>query len=229
MKLDTIILSTHTDYITEHNKRYFNYSTTLKPNGLKIGNYSLATNSFGFEKVCVNDTFNQVNIKINSKILKENYHQGICLETLDQVIYEMAKEGLQLNPNFLYDSKIKMIHITDDISVSKPTSEYLNSLGHLIAPKFIKTSYDEGIVFKERIANEKLYITLYDKECQIKQDRRFFKAFPGQLEYFRNSIRMESKLSSSKAIGKYVKATSLPEILELESPNLFFLNTGQTH
>jgi hypothetical protein len=224
MKLDTVSLSLHTDYILEHNKTHYSHSKIRKSNGLVINNYSLVTNSFGFENVSINETFNCVNLKFSSKILNENYYKGICLETLDQIIDELGRQGLKLDPAFLYDSKIKMIHITDDVSVSKPPAIYINALNNLIAPKFYKTIYDEGIVFKEAIKNESLYITIYGKEFQISRDRRFFKAYPKQIDYFVNKLRVETKLSTSKTIAKYLKSFTLPEILETASPNLNFLD-----
>ncbi|WP_299154792.1 hypothetical protein [uncultured Christiangramia sp.] len=224
MKLDTVSLSLHTDYIINHNKTNYNHSQIRKPNGAVIDNYSLVTKSFGFESVCVNETYDYANLKFNSKILKDNYYKGICLETLDQIIDEIENHGLKLDPAFLDDSNIKMVHITDDISVLQHPAIYINALNNLIAPKFYKTVYDEGITFNEAIKNEKLYITVYGKEYQIKQDRRFFKAYPRQIDYFKNKLRVETKLSTRKTIHKHLDSYTLPEILASDSPNAHFLD-----
>ena len=95
-------------------------------------------------------------------------HSASPEDLINQIIQAFRQEIEQLKQNF------KLIHVTDDLSVSKGTSDYFTSLSHLIAPNFVKTSYDEGIVFKEKISNQPLYLTIYGKEYQIKPAKYLF-------------------------------------------------------
>ncbi|MFD0977845.1 hypothetical protein [Salinimicrobium gaetbulicola] len=214
MKLDTIQLKTHTGYLQDFDRSRFNHARIKKVNDLVVDNYSLAVKSFGMESLNVNETFDFVALQVNSKILKDQYSEGITINTLERLLAEVSALGVKLDPSFLEDCDLKRIDVADDISVTAPASSYFNSLNHLIAPKFYKTTYDSGIVFKEKIASQKLYTTFYSKESPSIQDKRFFKEYAKAALGFKNKIRMETKLSTAGTIKKYLSTSTLPEILQ---------------
>lgn len=224
MKLDTISLSTSIKNLQDFDKSRFTYSEIHKPNGLIVNNYALVRDGFGLERLNINMTYETVSLIVNSKILNENYSQGFVTNTLDQLLSELNNRGAKLNPDCLANCKLKRIDVTDDIPISKAPSVYFNALNHIIAPKFFKTVYDSGIVFKEKIANQFLHNTFYSKEFPTVQDRKFFRANPIAEQNFRDSIRMETKLSSASTIRKYLGNRNLTEILEERSINSLVLD-----
>lgn len=229
MKVDTFCLSTSTAYIRDWDKNNFTHSIIRKSNANIVHNYSLVTSSFGIEKLYIKETYYTFNLLLNSKILGENYYKGFCTETIDQTIIELSKAGLNLDSDFLYNSKLKRLDITNDIKVTEKVSIYINSLSHLVAPNFYKILYKTGIVFKEKIIDKKLYVTFYSKEYHNIKSKGFFKLYPEQLLYFKNKLRMESKLSSSGTINKYLQNYSLPEILDQTTinPSIFYKIIGK--
>lgn len=224
MKVDTFSMSTSTANIQDFNKSIFTHSVIKKPNDLIISNYTLATKLMGIEKININETFENINITLNSKLLGKNYYKGFCIDTLEETLSKLNATGLKLDPYYLTDSIIKRVDITDDILISKRTGEYINSLNHLIAPKFFKTCYDTGIVFKEKLKSQKLYTTFYSKDYHSNQDKKFFKIYPKQLDYFQDRLRMETKLMTGSTVKKHLKTNNLLHILAQDSINLKVLD-----
>jgi len=219
MKLDTISLTTSTEYIRQADKHKFERNIKDKSNGHQMISHSLNTNAFGIGNASINETFNKVSLTLNSKLLGDNYHLGITLGTINQLVHNLSKEGLDLDPDFVNECKLKRIDVTDDIQITKPYSEYINSLNHLTAPKFTKTAYNTGIVFKEKLKHHKLYTTFYSKDFQPNNDKHFFKKYPEVMKHFDKTLRMETKLGKGGTISKHLNSVMLPEILSAESLN----------
>jgi hypothetical protein len=215
MKADTFSMIIPTDYILRFDERNF-YKSEINKHNAKIVNYSLDKKPFGIETLSINETYGRLKLRVNSKILGKEYYKLIQPSTLDQVLNKIQKAGIKLDPEFLNKVNLREIHITDDILVSDPSST-ISALNHLVASKFIKTLYPEGIVFKERIRNG-LYFTAYGKQFEIKQNTGFFKQNPELIKHFENKIRLETKLRS-RLVNKYTGASLLPDILSKVSPN----------
>lgn len=219
MKLDTISLTTSTKYIREANKHKFERNIKNKSNGLRMISHSLNTNAYGIGNATINETFNKVSLTLNSKLLGNNYHLGITSDTIGQLVHHLSQEGLDLDIDFINECKLKRVDVTDDIQITKPYSEYINSLNHLTASKFTKTAYDTGIVFKEKLKYHKLYTTFYSKDFQPNNDKHFFKKYPEVMKHFDKTLRMETKLGKGGTISKHLNSVMLPEILSAESLN----------
>lgn len=229
MKLDTVQFTTSVDYLINFDRDKF-YENDITRRKNKIINYSLDKKPYGIEMLSINENSGSIKVKINSKILGKNYFKAIQLNTLDQVIDNLNNTGIRLDPSFINDASVREIHVTDDIRVFDPNATIL-AFQHLLAPKFIKTAYNnEGVVFKENIQNG-LYTTIYNKHYQMRKDRKFFKQNPNLTKQVDNMLRIESKLNRSNLITKYTGGGSLPEILSQDSPNGLILNkviAGQT-
>ena len=229
MKLDTVQLTTSVDFIKDFDRSQF-YKSDITRRKSNFSCLSLDKKPWGLETLSINETSGIIKVKVNSKILGKDYFKLIRLNTLDQVLFNLNKTGIILDPNFLNDAVVREIHTTDDIRVFDPVASII-AFQHLLAPKFIKTAYNnEGVVFKEKIL-QGLYATVYNKYYQMKKDRKFFQQNPLLSNQFENMLRIESKLKGSNLINKYTGGGSLPEILSKNSPNGLILEkiiAGQT-
>lgn len=218
-KLDTIQLTTSTDFIQDWNNKLFKISKTYKPNGLELINHTLNTKSYGINKININQTFEQMSLNISSKILGKNYFKGICLETIEQLIEELAKKGLKLDKEFINQSQLKFADVKNDLSLTNQnTSLYFSTLSTLIAPKFVKTTYDTGISFNEKAKTNPIRCTIYDKQIEIQNDKAFFKSINFNLPKY-TLLRFESRFAKASTIKKYFKSNNFFEVLSKSNIN----------
>lgn len=222
--LDTIELTTHTDFIQRLDKGSFSVSQTITPKGQKIITQSLKNKRTGVNKITISHNQETITINASSKILGSNYPKGININTLNQFIDEVNNSGLILKVNFLDYAQLKNIHIKNDIVPEKEVSEYINTLNHLIAPKFTKTKYDYSIVFKEKIKTNNIYLTGYGKGYEIALNKPFYNEFPELIPQFDNILRIETKLPKKATILKYFNSDKLRDIISSTNFNHAILN-----
>ena len=176
-KLDTIELTTSADYIQSLDTAKFTRSSITKPNGKSIINYSLDKKSTGIHRVSVNKTYNKVKFKISSKILGLNYSKGISLETIEEVVMQVNKNGIILRPEFINDCILNSVDVKNDLELSLMPHNYIQSLNHLIAPKFTKARYPSGISFNENIQQNAIGKRYMTKVLKCKRIRISTKSF----------------------------------------------------
>lgn len=223
-KLDTIELTTSADYIQSLDTAKFTRSNITKSNGKSIINYSLDKKSTGIHRVSVNKTHNKVKFKISSKILGLNYSKGISLETIEEVVMQVNKNGIILRPEFINDCILNSVDVKNDLELSLMPYNYIQSLNHLIAPKFTKARYPSGISFNENIQQNAIRQTVYDKGFEMQKNKNFYKEFPSLTKEFEKTLRIESRLSSRATIRKYFKSNNLIEVLDSSNLNYIILN-----
>jgi hypothetical protein len=220
-RLDTIEFTTNTDFLQGMDSKYFNVSHIKKNNNLNIINYSLNERRPGVNKLCINETFGTIKINVSSKILKDNYINGICLNTLDQLLYEINNTGIELHQDFINDCYVSRADVKNDLILTHNADDYINTLNQLIVPKFTKTKYDSGIVFNEKIKSQPIRLTGY---AEIKQNKKFYKELPHLINAFDGVFRIESRLPTKATVNKYFKSNNLIEILNTSSINYQILD-----
>ncbi len=218
--IDTISFTTSVDYLRDIDLTKFKTSTTIKPNGLKIINHSLSERKTGLDKISFNTTLGTIRIKASSKILGNNYKKGISLLTIKQFTDEINKTGLVLDNDFIQDCSLSRVDIKNDLYLKKDAQSYINSMNHLIAPKFNKTLYETGISFNERIATTPIRLIGYDKQIEMmSKNKIFLKQYPTLINQFQGAFRLESSLSNTNTIKKYFKSNLLIDILNYKDIN----------
>jgi hypothetical protein len=217
--IDTIELTTSIDHLQDMSKSKFMTSTIKKTNGFEITNHSLNIKPTGIKKVNICETLGTVRIEASSKLLGSNYGQGICINTLDQFIDEVNKSGIELDHHFINDAEVKLIHVKNDLRLTNDTADYINALNQLIAPRFTKTKYVTGVVFKEKIKTHPVFSTFYSKGHELKQNKSFSNQHIGLLDSMENVLRMESKLPKVSTIKKYFESNKLLDILTASNVN----------
>lgn len=224
--IDTIRLTTHTDYIQGLDSSLFYTSEIDKNNGLKFKTYSLEKKPIGISKLTINDLNDEVNIKLSSKILGSNYKEGICLNTLDQLRYELNKLGIEFSQDFIQSCIVKYVDVKNDLELSKDVNQYITSLDFLNAPRFIKTKYDTSVVFHEKIKTNPIRFTGYSKydEIQDNKNKAFYKSFPELPIQFENVLRIESRMPNGSTVKKHFGSNNLLQILNKADVNYEILN-----
>lgn len=217
--IDTLDLTTSTDYIQDIDWSKFTTSKISKSNGLNITNYNIENKRTGLHKVSINNDNGKVKIKVSSKILGLDYHKGISLNSIEHVHDEINKTGIVLMPDFINDSVTNLIDIKDDLKLSLDPNDYINSLNLLTAPKFTKAKYPSGITFNENIKSKKLRLTCYAKDYEIQSNKAFYNQYPSLIIHFDNTLRLESRYSSRKTINKYFNSCDLVNILDSKNVN----------
>lgn len=228
-QLDTIEFTTKTDFIQSMDSNKFNVSQIIKPNGLKIINHSLNERRPGINKLYINETFGKIKVNVSSKILKDNYVNGISIDTLDQLLYELNNTGIELHKDFINTCEVNKTDVKNDLKLTNEIDGYINTLNQLIAPKFIKTKYDTGIVFNEKIKAQPIRLTGYSKEYELKQNKIFYKELPHLVKLFDDVLRIESRLSTKATVNKYFKSNNLIEILNTSCINYNILDKIINH
>jgi hypothetical protein len=224
LTLDTIQLTTSTDYIRDLNKGKFTVSNIIKSNGIKIINKTLECSIDGLQRLSINETKGTVKIKCSSKILGLDYPKGISINTIEKLISKVNSTGIKLNYDLINDSTLNFVDVKSDITLSKEPNVYFNSLNLLVAPKFVKTLYKTGIVFNEGIKQNPIRTTIYGKEYETQANKKFYLSNPGLSSYFDNVIRIESRLKNKPTIVKYLNSNSLVEVLASSNLNYNILS-----
>lgn len=222
--LDTIEFNTSTDFIKSLKIECFNEVSTSTPTGEKTIKYHLKTKTIGLKGITINKNLQTVRINASSKLLGINYNKGININTIEQFIDEIGNNGLILNKDFLNNLYLKRIDVKNDLHFNKDVKLYINTLNQLIAFKFIKTSYPNGIVFKENIKTSPIYYTGYSKIHELKNNIKFLKQYPSMATFFSNTLRIETKLKGVNAIKKHFKTKNILDILSFSDFNLNLLD-----
>ena len=223
-RLDTIEFTTHTDFIQVMNVDSFTMTNIEKPNGINITSYSLNAKKLGINKITINKTFETVKINASAKVLGSNYYQGISLNTLEQLLDEVNSTGLVLNKSFIHNCRVTKSDIKNDLTLSKCPIDYINTLNQLTAPKFIKTKYENGIVFNESIATSPVRFTGYGKQYEMQKNKGFYIKYPQLINDFNDVLRIESRLSKPFTIRKYFGSNQLLDVLNSSNINYKILD-----
>jgi hypothetical protein len=191
---------------------------------MEIINHTLNTKPIGVNKININKTFENVTLNLSSKILGQNYYQGICLNTLEQLIEEIKKQGLTLDKDFINHSLLKFVDVKNDLSLTNQnTSLYFSSLSTLIAPKYTQTNYDSGVTFNQKALTNPIRCTIYDKQVEMQKDKAFYKTINLPLPEY-PMLRFETRFPKASTIKKHFKSNKLIEVLSKSNINYFVLD-----
>lgn len=224
LTIDTLNITFPTDFISDINLKKFSSSIVTKPNGYTTEKLLLENKTIGMHHLIIDETNQSIKLKVSSKLLGSNYHKGISINTLEQLIEEINNSGLKLDTNFINHSKVNSMDVKSDLRLNSKPSKYIHSLNSLISPKFTKAKYPEGISFNENIKQTKIRLLAYDKNLEFSNNRILYKKYPVLKNEFENILRIESRLSSRATIRKYFKTNDLIEILKKEKLNYIILN-----
>ena len=167
---------------------------------------------------------NQIEFSMNARILKENYAQGICLDTLDQLHRILKETGIELDPYFPEATILKKVHIKNDNELEfSGLMHELSITGN--ANKYNKVIRENSITYECTNKTEKTSLRIYGKEQEIKRNRSKYKKIGVSPCHFKGVTRTESHFNNSNAIRKHLRTKNLLEVLKMENVNYKLLQT----
>ncbi|GAH93292.1 unnamed protein product, partial [marine sediment metagenome] len=145
-------------------------------------------------------------VELSAKVLGDNYHKLINLDTIEQTVNAIDNLWLSLDTNkFIETAEVLRCDCSNDLTVSQPINEYLARLGSYgCNPKYIVTPYpDQGVVFRNQAKSYKERQIYYGKYKDVVKDKPIVKAYGGVKQLrtcFGKKLRVEQNITSHKRI-----------------------------
>ena len=196
----------------------------------------------GLKSIEVNPTANKVVIETSAKILKDNYLQGINVNTIEQYVDSINSTNLiHIKRAKIDQAQLLSVDTTQNIAWNDRTS--FSDLIHSIQlcsvnPKYSNDLFNErnnkGLVFTGNQKSIKCRMIIYDKYTELiakKENKLFLESCnnPNKLlNQAKGIIRVEQNNTSFKAIRTRLKVAdnNIVNVLNSnENPNLKLLDT----
>lgn len=237
IRLDSIKLKLPEIYFDSIGIRNLNYYTSSKRrrNEPISGSIYLENPSIGVSMIKQDLVNRDIIISTSAKVLKENYYDGVSLNTIDQYCKELnATRAFHVKPEQLMKATV--------LSVDPNNTFEVEDLGNTISSikqagltngKFIIKEYGagSGFVATKDVRSYKARMSGYDKFNELTTragNKRFLQASPEALNRFKeNTFRLEQNLTSFDRIKKAFKVpcNNLGSILNSSAtPNLNLFN-----
>jgi len=163
----------------------------------------------------------ELRIKANARLLNENYAQGFCLKSLDQLIDVLDKKcGLVLDPNFIDDNDtvLSLAHVKNDVLI-EPT-KLLNEL-MLVGywSKFQRVLRDNSITYEGTTKTFRQRTTIYSKYNHMIKYKGDYKGLDININDFKGITRIETKFDTSKTVRNQFKTRNMKYILSQKNTN----------
>lgn len=243
IRFDSIKILAPLESVTDFNTNHFKEDIQTF-NGTETRNTLTAQNlDFGFNRLQIDYKANNLIIECSAKALKNDYPEGININTYGQLIDRLNDtKVVLLNPNVIYnEGKLLRCDVTDNVNFTEyKGTNFYTDMGAIPLPnKYDITSYNrtknKGLVIKGKQKSFKERLIFYDKMTELlsnKNGREFVNSISklSIWEKFNGTIRTETNLNQLSTIRKYVGSTNLAEALSSESKvnyNLFKKITSQ--
>jgi len=215
------------DFSKFNKKLSVNVETGEIENGLASENLWLNDKGGGLNTFTIVPHLEVVDCSISAKILREDYHKGITLNTFEKVFYSIIERGIceDIDPTlFIEKSQVLRADNTFNIKVNGNTADYYDAL-ELVASKgrlgkidtYVEGSSCTGIVLGKN--TKKLQkITIYNKLEEAKAvsysskylgvpfsemvEREYGMKHKDFVEYFSERLRVELRVSDFDKLRK---------------------------
>jgi len=196
----------------------------------------------GLKSIEVNPTANKVVIETSAKILKDNYLQGINVNTIEQYVDSINSTNLiHIKRAKIDQAKLLAVDTTQNIAWNDRTS--FSDLIHSIQlssvnPKYTSSLFNEknnkGLVFTGNQKTVKTRMIMYDKFTELtakKDNQEFLKSCSNPYQLIENSkgiIRVEQNTTSFKSIRDRLSVSNndlMTVLASTANPNFKLLDT----
>ena len=176
-------------------------------------------------------------LELSAKCLKSEYHKGISLNTIEQVIHSINGTGiisLDTNDVMDYGELLRADHTTNlKVPEVKPYMNNLygtTSLNYNYTIDYYNKKHNNGIDIKSLAKSNNTRFIAYNKLMEVQKDKELNKhySYPQLIDNFGNVLRVEAQFRQFDKIRKYFKTSSinLTDVLSSkEKPNLRYLQT----
>lgn len=210
IRIDTLKLKA--EYTEIINKDIFTFC--IKSEGEKITEYfKLNKYISGINEIAIFSDF--AIIQISSKILAENYLDGITKDNIADVFLELGKY-IKLNPDNI---KVIRADIIKNIKLKEDEkADFINSLKSLqkIGKYKIFEFYEnESIVFQKDLKTVRDRITIYDKKAELEAKEKDDTGLFLKIRDIENIVRVELNIMEQKRVKALFKCeNTLENILD---------------
>lgn len=157
-------------------------------------------------------------IKISAKLLGENYVEGICYDTIPEIVNVInSVSDLHITTDgILKQSNVKTYDSTYNIKMDEPDKikDYIQTLqlSAVCGSRATRDGYgDESVVFRKTTKANDVRLIFYDKdaELRLKRNERFFMQNAGKLiDDFTGVLRVENNIRSKAKMRSLFKVHS---------------------
>ena len=226
---DSNLIGSRIESLKWYNKRLFNTNSYYNNNKKQeiIVDVCSKPEKLGLKYISIGES--EIKIEGSAKALKENYLEGININTIEQYLHEINKSGLiEIDNNtFIENAVVYRADITDNLRV-KNIEKTLMDLKIFSANNYYNTSpYHSGLVITSKHKRDKERLIVYDKFSEVSKDtisnRELAKYF--DINKAKNIFRIESNNKTFKRLRSNLnllnnKTPTLLDVLQSESkPN----------
>jgi hypothetical protein len=165
-------------------------------------------------------------LEVSAKALKNDYSEGININTFEQLIDNLNKSNVvKLDASVIYnEGKLLRADVTDNVKFDTYQGKnFYTDMACIPLPnKYDITSYNRvknlGLVFKGKQKSFKERQIFYDKITELVSNKNG-KAFLNSINTskvfkdFKNTIRTEGNFNQLKTIRKYIGSNELSDVL----------------
>lgn len=174
----------------------------------------------GLESLII--TNNKTSISLNSRVLKENYRHGVCLNTIDQLRETLQSFGIRLHQDFMNETELTLAHIKNDIQLE--IKALITDFNMINPNKHFKLTRDNTITFESTNKHDRMSLNIYGKFCEMNSNKSKYKGLNIDIESFKDIARIESKLNDWRTVKKFLGTRNMRDILNQKNINSIILN-----
>lgn len=195
----------------------------LPVNIAKQDKYVCVNPGFGIKRIEINDTTNRMILQGSAKVLKEQYFEGINVNTFERVIQAYNDTGLiKLDPvDVMQSAELFSVDVSKNMVMDREPWQYIRALKMLrVNERYQVAEYRNpgskavnGITFKGHQRSFKERQIFYDKETDVGKDPEM-RQYVGK---FRNVLRAEMNLVQLRRIRHYFGSNMLQDVLKSDT------------
>ena len=173
----------------------------------------------GIKRIEVNETTNKVILEGSAKVLRDQYYEGINLNTWERVIKGYNDTGLiKLDPvEVMNNAELFSVDVSANMVMDKEPWQYITAMKMMkLDERYEVTEYKNpgsksvnGITFRGPQRSFKERQIFYDKEKDVSREPELRK----HIGKFKNVLRVEMNLQQLKRIRHYFGKNTLQDVL----------------
>ena len=185
----------------------------------KQDKYFCVNPGYGIKRIEVNETTNKVILQGSAKVLRDQYHEGINLNTWERVIQGYNDTGLiKLDPvDVLKNAELFSVDVSANMVMDKEPWQYITAMKMMkVNERYEVKEYQNpgsksvnGITFRGSQRSFKERQIFYDKEKDVSREPELRK----YIGKYKNVLRVEMNLQQLRRIRHYYGKNTLQDVL----------------
>lgn len=180
--------------------------------------YSCDKLGLGIQRIQVNGSTNEVILKGSAKVLRDQYYEGINLNTWERVIQGYNDTGLiKLDPvDVLNNAKLLSVDVSANMVMDQEPWQYITAMNMIkvnekykVEPWKNQGKNVNGISFRGNQRSFKERLIFYDKEKELNNTKEL-RQYSDQ---YKNVLRAEMNFTEFRRIRHYYEKNTLQAVL----------------